>query len=95
MAFSEWNKVSGENLKADLDIFLRELCVRWGFCNELSGEDLLRRNPTLTSVEFANAILSAEGMKADQSDWHQSIEQLFMGRYGKFISETAFKTLQV
>ena len=39
---TRWSGKRGRTLADDLDILLGDLCTRWGFCNDLSGEQLVR-----------------------------------------------------
>jgi len=49
----------GETLAEDFDILLGELCRIHGFCNQLSGADLLANGEPLTAERFAIAVLVA------------------------------------
>ncbi|MGF6232428.1 hypothetical protein QFZ27_006383 [Inquilinus ginsengisoli] len=71
-------------LAQDLDFLLGDLCVGLGFCNRLSGADLLREHGTITDRLFANLVLTAEGMNPLYEDnWHQQISQKFRDRFGR------------
>lgn len=81
---------SGKNkdsLEGDLQLLLAELCTQWGFCNRLSPQDLLDEQHTITASEFADALLSAEGMNPEhEPKWRRRIRALFTERYGESIS---------
>lgn len=71
------------DLETDLDLFLRDLCVEWGFCNDLAAEDLLA-NGEIDADRFARAVLTAEGFDADaEARWHSRITATFVERYGQ------------
>ena len=85
------NKVASHGLIRDLDDLLRDLCVKWGFCNRLSAAALMHDHPVLTAGDFAIAVLEAEGMKpALEKAWRRRIAQLFADRYGNSVSESSF-----
>jgi hypothetical protein len=77
-----------DTLAADLDILLGDLCVRWGFCNRLSGGALLGSGEPLTAHAFANAVLVAEGFPRPELklDWQRRLRRLFVDRYGGAVS---------
>ncbi len=74
----------GETLAADLDILLGDLCRIYGFCNHLSGEDLLSGEYPLTAESFALAVLSAEGFPQPHHEvtWSERFQRIFDLRYG-------------
>jgi hypothetical protein len=87
----EWSKKRGENLMEDLDIVLGDLCVIWGFCNGLTGWELTRDDAVITAASFANAVLTAEGLNAQEAAaWFPKIQSIFVERYGDSISEKTF-----
>ena len=65
---------------------LGDLCVEWGFCNRLMPDDLIVTGKPLTADEFARAVLVAEGMNPDYSEWFRPIRDKFIGRYGSSVS---------
>jgi hypothetical protein len=71
------------DLAADLDVLLGDLCIHWGFCNRLSGADLMRGRHSLTCDDFAHAVLTAEGMIPEyEKKWVREIKRRFTDRYG-------------
>jgi len=70
-------------LRKHLDVLLEDLCVRWGFCNRLTADDLLSGPEALSAQVFAKTVLQAEGMNVDlEKDWRRRIEDLFVARFG-------------
>lgn len=68
----------------DLDFLLGELCGQLGFCNRLTGADLLGEHGTITDRLFADLVLTAEGMNPLFEDkWHQQFSRLFRDRFGR------------
>lgn len=66
----------------DLDFLLYDLCVQLGFCNRLSGADILHEHGTITSRLFADLVLTAEGMNPLYEDkWHEQISRKFRDRF--------------
>jgi hypothetical protein len=45
----EWSKKRGESLMEDLDILLGDLCIIWGFCNGLTGWELVNGGGKITA----------------------------------------------
>jgi hypothetical protein len=60
-----WSKKRRESLADDLDLVIGDLCVQWGFCNQLDAAELVREHSTLTGDIFAAAVLAAEGMSPE------------------------------
>ena len=83
-----FSKKRGATLAEDLDILLGDLCVHWGFCNSLSGLELINRQRPLTPEAFASAVLVAEGFAKPELEleWSRKVRQLFIDRYGETIS---------
>ena len=74
----------------DLDFLLYDLCVQLGFCNWLTGADLLREHGTITDRLFADLVLTAEGMNPLYEDkWHQQFSRLFRDRLGRAVVSDA------
>lgn len=68
----------------DLDHLLGDLCGQLGFCNRLSGADLLREHGTITDRLFADLVLTAEGMNPLYEDkWHQQFTRRFRDWFGR------------
>ncbi len=73
------------NLKRDLDVFMGDLCVGWGFCNyTLHGRNLIAEGGgTVDAEAFAKAILHAEGMTPEyEPGWMRALKHAFIERYG-------------
>lgn len=69
--------------------FLDLLCVEWGFCIPAEAADMISRRTRLTSVEFATAILHAEGMHPEHEvAWLRKIRNRFRERFGETLSMT-------
>jgi hypothetical protein len=83
----------GETLAADLDVLLADLCRIYGFCNHLSGDDLLRGGEPLTAERFADAVLIAEGFPEPEYEmkWRKSFRRIFNFRYGSSVSTFAWQ----
>jgi hypothetical protein len=73
-------------LADDLDILIGDLCRLWGFCNQLSGEDLLSDDVPLTADRFAAAVLAAEGFPETDWIWRPRLQRVFTLRYGETVS---------
>lgn len=87
----KWSKKRKPDLADDLDLLLGDLCVGWGFCNRLSPHDLISPGKSLTAVEFARAVLLAEGMNPDyQVRWLRAIRDTFVTRYGTSVSPESY-----
>jgi hypothetical protein len=87
----KWSEKRREDLAGDLDILLGDLCTGWGFCNRLTGTELVRNHDYLTADSFATALLIAEGMNPDlQISWHRKIGEVFRSRYGEGVSSGSF-----
>ena len=86
-----FSKKRGATLAEDLDILLGDLCVRWGFCNHLSGAELTKAQP-LTADAFARAVLAAEGDPEPELElaWSRKFRRLFVERYGEAITPTDY-----
>jgi hypothetical protein len=80
------------HLATDLDRFLADLCIQWGFCNGLSGARLTRDHPVLTGEDFATAVLAAERMHPEtEIAWRRKIARRFTDRYGDAVSSQNFR----
>jgi hypothetical protein len=70
-------------LADDLNLLLGDLCTKWGFCNHLSGEQLVGEHDSLTAEAFADAVLLAEGLSPLTAVGHRrNLRRLFVTRYG-------------
>ncbi len=85
-----WSKKREPDLLDDLNILLGDLCVEWGFCNRLLPDDLVSVGKAITADEFARAVLIAEGMNPDCSEWLRPIRDKFAQRYGSSVSPESF-----
>lgn len=91
MATEQWSAKRGANLADDLDILLGDLCVQWGFCNDLRGGRLIADNESVTGDAFATAVLTAEGMNPEvETEWGRKLKRLFTDRYGSTVSEQTY-----
>jgi hypothetical protein len=83
----------GETLADDLDLLLGDLCRLYGFCNHLSGAELLRRGQILTAERFAHDVLVAEGFDEPQYEvsWTGEFRRIFTLRYGARISQADYR----
>ena len=88
----EWSKKRGATLMEDLDVLLGDLCVIWGFCNGLTGWELLSSGMAVTAEHFADAVLEAEGLQPHEKlAWSPKIKDVFTTRYGEAVSDASFK----
>jgi hypothetical protein len=86
-----WSKKRSPDLVEDLNILLGDLCVQWGFCNQLGGDDLIRDHQPITADGFAWAVLQAEGMNPEyELEWRRKMKRLFVDRYGQSVSVSGF-----
>jgi hypothetical protein len=82
-----------EDLSRDLDLLLADVCSKFGFCNRLTGEELLRTHPVLTGDIFAVAVLQAEKMVPEpEKHWRRRIARLFTDRLGDRVSRRPDET---
>jgi len=76
----------GDTLKG-LDLLLGDVCRELGFCNRLTGAELLPPGGTLNSTEFAEAVVRAENMNPEyEPKWMRQIGDRFEARFGASIS---------
>jgi len=59
-----------------LDRALEEVCVKGGFCTNLTGHSLLRKYESITAADFASSVLYAEGM-GGHSNHRKYLENTF------------------
>ncbi len=72
-----------DDLERDLNVLLDQLCVQWGFCNDLRAAALLNRPGPLDADTFAEAVLAAEGFVPEHEPaWHRRLKRRFTDRYG-------------
>lgn len=53
----------------------------WGFCTRLTGAELLKDRARLTSMDFAYALVRAEGLDPETSEFTKKIKKRFELRY--------------
>ena len=90
---SRFDRRRGETLAEDLDVLLGDLCRLWGFCNQLSGAELLGCGQILTAERFAHAVLIAEGFPQpeDELTWTERFRHIFTLRYGPSIAPADYR----
>ena len=78
----------------DLDIILGDLCRLYGFCNRLSGAELLIGGQPLTAEAFAIAVLKAEGFPEPSYEvtWGARFRRIFTLRYGDAVSASGYQS---
>ncbi len=88
---NRWSLKRAPNLADDLDILLGDLCLRFGFCNQLTGSDLAT-DGVLLPERFADAVLVAEGMNPDiEVAWRRRFKAVFVVRYGRSADPDRFQ----
>jgi hypothetical protein len=87
----KWSEKRRDTLEEDLDILIGDLCALCGYCNDLSGERLVRDHAVLTDDDFARAVLIAEGMNPDTSADYKMIRNRFRIRYGSSVTKREFE----
>ncbi len=81
-----------KTLDEDLDMLLDELCAKWHYRNELSGEELIAKKSPVTAIDFTRAVLEAEGLKPDnEPNLVRQIKRKFIQRYGLQITRKAYE----
>jgi len=86
-----WKRRCGVDLADDLDVLLAKLCVGQGFCNLLTGAELLRGRDFLTADAFASRVLEAEGMNPEHETAHRrALARRFAERYGPSVSAASW-----
>jgi len=83
----KWSRKRKADLVADLDLLINDLCVIWGFCNQLRAHDLISLGETLDADTFACAVLKAEGLNPATSQYRKPISRKFIERYGPTVSK--------
>jgi hypothetical protein len=72
---------------SDIDRFLKQLCIEWGFCSQLTALELTIGLKALDAGLFADAVLRAERMvPADEEAWKHRLESKFIEQYGQFVA---------
>lgn len=78
-----WASKRPETLAREIDILLWDLCAQSGFCNRLSGVDLVEAHPRITAELFAALVLEAEGLEPVlYPDHARTIREKFRDRFG-------------
>ena len=81
----------GRTLAEDLDAFLSQLCLEWGFCSARAGDLLAANRKEISADDFTKAVLTAEGMNPEyEVEWRRRIRNRFVDRYGATISAERF-----
>ncbi len=82
--FPQYRKKRSAVLSEDIDQLLAELCVEWGFCNQLTASVLLGKCNRVHAADFAEAVLVAEGMNPEsEAKCFRAIACEFTKRYGE------------
>ena len=79
-------------LAEDLDMLLDEVCAKWQYRNELTGAKLIAKKSPVTALDFARAVLVADGLKPDKEpNLVRQIKRKFVQRYGLQITPEAYE----
>lgn len=78
------------SLEQELDAFLDNLCVKYGFCNQLTGEILLADRPVLTDTRFVKLVLEYEELPASK-EWSRKLSRLFQNKFGYHVDSETFE----
>lgn len=79
-------------LDEDLDMFLDELCAKWNYRNELTGEELIAKKSPVTAIDFTRAVLVADGLKPDdEPNLVRQIKRKFIQRYGLQVTRETYE----
>jgi len=79
-------------LDEDLDMFLDELCAKWNYRNELTGDELIAKKSPVTAIDFTRAVLEADGLKPDnEPNLVRQIKRKFIQRYGLQVSPETYE----
>jgi len=82
-----WDTRRYADLAKDLDVLISDLCRNWGFCNQLTGADLLAANEVIDGEYLARSVIVAEGGRPDKlMGWQLDIAKQFRKRYGASVS---------
>ena len=81
-----WSRKRRADLAADLRILLDDLCIQMGFCTHLNAEDFVGDGQVVDADAFAAAILEAEGLNPETSQFRDPIRKKFTERYGASVS---------
>ena len=87
-----WSKNRRPDLEGDLDLLLGDLCTEWGFCNQLTADELIANGGELTAEDFAACVLAAEAMNPEyEVEWRRRIRDVFRARYGHSASPQTYQ----
>jgi len=77
-------KLQNEMLAIEqLQLLIHDLCVDWGFCNDLSAQELVKKSNEISADQFAEAVLWAENMIPDYNqEWRRRIKRRFVDWFG-------------
>ena len=79
-------------LDEDLDLLLDEVCAKWNYRNDLTGAQLIAKKSPVTALDFARAVLVADGLKPDnEPNLVRQIKRKFVQRYGLEVSRDTFE----
>ena len=79
-------------LAEDLDMLLDEVCAKWQYRNELTGEELIAKKSPVTALDFSRAVLVAEGLKPDnEPNLVRQVKRKFIQRYGLEVSPETYE----
>lgn len=81
-----WSRKRKAKLVEDLRILLDDLCIQWGFCTHLKAKDFVGNGQVVEADAFAVAILEAEGLNPETSQFRDPIRKKFTERYGASVS---------
>ena len=78
-----WASKRTKDLAREIDILLWDICAQSGFCNRLSGADLVNKHSQITADLFAGLVLEAEGLEPPlYPDHARAIRERFSDRFG-------------
>lgn len=79
-------------LAEDLDMLLDEICAKWQYRNELTGEELIAKKSPVTALDFTRAVLVAEGLKPDsEPNLVRQVKRKFIQRYGLEVAPETYE----
>lgn len=71
-------------MERELNYFLYDLCVTWGFCIDPSARATIAKAERYTAITFAEDVIRAEGMNPEhESKCVKKIAGLFRLRFGE------------
>lgn len=82
-----WERRQHPDFLADLNILLEDLAREWDIQHGLTAKDLVKGSKPLTSKQFTDAVIIADGMNPeDEHQWVRRIKRKFVQRYGHEVS---------